>query len=127
MPSSGVHRTVALRSRSCVASSARTERGVIEMQLHKRSGVYAIGVLQIALFGSLRVSVDDRPITAINTNRLHSLMAWLILKGDKPQPKERIASLLWPESSGPQARTNLRQLLHHLKRSLPSDCACLRS
>ncbi len=86
-----------------------------------------IGVLQIALFGSLRVSVDDRPVTAINTNRLQSLLAWLILKGDKPQPKERIASLIWPESSGPQARTNLRQLLHHLKRSLPPDCACLRS
>jgi DNA-binding SARP family transcriptional activator/predicted ATPase len=32
-----------------------------------------------------------------------------------------VASLLWPSSSDSQARTNLRQLLFHLKRALPTD------
>ncbi len=33
---------------------------------------------------------------------------------------------MWPESTGPQGRTNLRQLLHHLKRALPASKNLLR-
>ena len=78
------------------------------------------------MFGNLQISAAGQPITAVNTNRLHSLIAWLILQGGTPQPRERLSSLLWPESSGSQARTNLRQLLHHLKRALPGECTALR-
>ena len=81
--------------------------------------------MRISLFGNLRISVAGRPVTAVNTNRLHSLIAYLILHGDTPQPRERLAFLLWPASSEPQARTNLRQLLHHLKRALPAELKAL--
>lgn len=76
--------------------------------------------MHISLFGGLHIDVPGLPISAVMTPRLQSLLAWLILYGGKPQPRERIAGLLWPESSESQARTNLRQLLHHLKRALPS-------
>ena len=66
-----------------------------------------------------------QPVTAVNTNRLHSLIAYLILHGDTPQPREQLAFVLWPASSESQARTNLRQLLHHLKRALPAECNLL--
>jgi DNA-binding SARP family transcriptional activator/predicted ATPase len=78
--------------------------------------------MRINLFGNLRMSVEERPVTAVNTNRLQSLIAYLILHGDAPQPRERMAFVLWPASSESQARTNLRQLLHNLKRALPADC-----
>jgi DNA-binding SARP family transcriptional activator len=77
--------------------------------------------VQINLFGTLRISFAGRPVTTVNTNRLQSLVAYLILHGDGPQPRERLAFLLWPASSESQARTNLRQLLHHLKRALPTE------
>src|SRR6201989_2967368 len=77
--------------------------------------------MRINLFGNFRMSFAGRPVTAVNTNRLHSLIAYLILHGDSPQPRERLAFILWPASSESQARTNLRQLLHHLKRALPSE------
>jgi DNA-binding SARP family transcriptional activator len=77
--------------------------------------------MRINLFGNLRISVAGRPVTAVSTNRLQSLIAYLILHGDAPQPRERLAFLLWPASSESQARTNLRQLLHHLKRALPAE------
>src|SRR3954447_4279763 len=83
--------------------------------------------MQINLFGNLRISFTGRPVTAVNTNRLHSLIAYLILHGDAAQPRERLAFILWPASSESQARTNLRQLLHHLKRALPSECNFLVS
>src|SRR5262249_46146434 len=78
--------------------------------------------MQISLFGNLRISLDGQPLTTVNTNRLHSLIAYLILHGDTPQPRERLAFVLWPSSAESQARTNLRQLLHHLKRALPAEC-----
>src|ERR1700729_1762151 len=81
--------------------------------------------MRISLFGNLRISFAGRPVTAVNTNRLQSLIAYLILHADKPQPRERLAFLLWPASSESQARTNLRQLLHHLKRALPPECNLL--
>src|SRR5262249_43708239 len=39
--------------------------------------------------------------------------------------RERLAFVLWPASGESQARTNLRQLLHHLKRALPVECNLL--
>ena len=45
----------------------------------------------------------------------------LILHSDAPQPRERLAFTLWPASTESQARTNLRQLLHNLKRALPVE------
>jgi DNA-binding SARP family transcriptional activator len=81
--------------------------------------------MRINLFGNLRISFAGSPVTAVNTNRLQSLIAYLILHGDTPQPREQLAFMLWPASSESQARTNLRQLLHHLKRALPSECNLL--
>src|ERR1044071_5599914 len=83
--------------------------------------------MTVSLFGTLRISFAGRPVTSVNTNRLYSLIAYLILHGDTPQPRERLAFVLWPSSSESQARTNLRQLLHHLKRALPKECNSLVS
>lgn len=81
--------------------------------------------MRISLFGNMRITLDGCPVTSVNTNRLQSLLAYLILHGDTPQPRERIAFVLWPSSSDSQARTNLRQLLFHLKRALPTECNLL--
>src|SRR6476469_5386340 len=81
--------------------------------------------MRINLFGNLRMSVEGEPVTAVNTNRLQSLIAYLILHSDTPQPRERLAFTLWPASRESQARTNLRQLLHNLKRALPAECNSL--
>ena len=84
------------------------------------------GAVHISLFGNLRASVEGVPIAALATPRLQSLLAWLVLHADQPAPKEHLAFLLWPESSGAQARTNLRQLLHHLRRAFPECSSLLR-
>src|ERR1700751_3000152 len=81
--------------------------------------------MQISLFGNLRIDVAGKPVTSVNTNRLQSLLAYLILNGDTPQPRDRLAFTLWPASREDQARTNLRQLIHGLKRALPAECDSL--
>jgi predicted ATPase/DNA-binding SARP family transcriptional activator len=87
--------------------------------------VSRIALMRISLFGNLRIDVAGQPVTSVNTNRLQSLLAHLILHGDTPQPREKLAFTLWPASRESQARTNLRQLLHALKRALPADCDSL--
>src|SRR5579862_7264371 len=64
-------------------------------------------------------------LTSVNTNRMRSLLALLVLHSDAPQSREHLAYLIWPESGETQARTNLRQLLHNLRRALPMDCSLL--
>jgi DNA-binding SARP family transcriptional activator/predicted ATPase len=46
-------------------------------------------------------------------------LAYLALHRSTPQPRQRIAFQLWPESTDTQARTNLRKVLSQLRRSLP--------
>src|SRR5450755_4749677 len=58
---------------------------------------------------------------------MRSLLAFLVLHGEAAQSREHLAFLLWPESGDAQARTNLRQLLHHLRRALPVECSLLVS
>lgn len=82
--------------------------------------------MRIELFGTLQVATEGAPI-AISTHRLRSLLAFLVLHGGVPQSREHLAFRLWPESGESQARTNLRQLLHHLRRALPAGCSLLES
>ncbi len=81
--------------------------------------------IRVELLGKLRFSFGQRPLTSVNTHRLQSLLAFLVLHCDAAHSREHLAFLLWPESSGPQARTNLRQLLHYLRRALPIECSLL--
>ena len=75
--------------------------------------------IRIELFNNLLITCDQQPVLTVNTNRLQSLLAYLVLHSEAPQSREQLAFLLWPESSESQARTNPRQLLHHLRRALP--------
>ncbi len=81
--------------------------------------------IRVELLGKLRFLVGPNPLTSIGTNRLQSLLAYLVLHADAPQSREQLAYLLWPESAESQARTNLRQLLHHLRKALPVECSLL--
>ncbi len=81
--------------------------------------------VRIELLGNLRVTIGQKLLTSITTSRLQSLLAFLVLHAGTGRSREELAFLLWPESSGSQARTNLRQLLHQLRRALPGECRLL--
>jgi DNA-binding SARP family transcriptional activator/predicted ATPase len=84
-----------------------------------------VTTIRIELLGRLRFTFGEQLLTSVNTNRMRSLLAFLVLHGDAPHSREHLAFLLWPESGESQARTNLRQLLHHLRRALPVECSLL--
>jgi len=75
--------------------------------------------LHIQLLGDFRLVYDSTPVTSVNTARLQSLLAYLVLHRNAPQPRHHVAFLFWPDSTEAQAHTNLRNLLHLLRQALP--------
>jgi DNA-binding SARP family transcriptional activator len=80
---------------------------------------------RIELFGNFCITAGGRALDILNKARLRALLAYLILQTERAQPREQLAFLLWPQSEEAQARTNLRQLIHHLRKALPHDCGLL--
>lgn len=74
--------------------------------------------LRISLLGGFELRCGAE-LVAVRSTRIRSLLAWLALRCDEPQPRVRVASALWPESAEGQARTNLRNLIHQLRRAFP--------
>jgi len=75
--------------------------------------------LQIRLFDGFHVTNGDKTISGLHSIRLQTLLAYLLLHRDAPQSRQYLSFRFWPDSSEAQARTNLRQLLHHLRQALP--------
>src|SRR5215218_1758336 len=75
--------------------------------------------IQVRLFGAPELRYDGAALPPLESARAESLLAYLLLHAEAPQPRQHLAFLLWPDSTEPQARTNLRHLLHTLRRALP--------
>ncbi len=75
-------------------------------------------MLQLRLLGSFEVRLNGAPI-ALTSARARSLLAYLALRQGAPQRRDRVAFLLWPDSTDQQARTNLRHVLHTLRAGVP--------
>jgi DNA-binding SARP family transcriptional activator len=74
---------------------------------------------QLFLFGGFRLVHNGAPIPALNAPRLQSLIAYLALHRHMPVARQTLAFALWQNSTDAQARTNLRFLLHQLRRAFP--------
>ena len=75
--------------------------------------------LRARLLGTVDLQLGNQPLPPLDSARAESLLAYLLLHRDAPQPRQRLAFLLWPGSSEAQAQTNLRKVLHNLRRALP--------
>src|SRR5436305_11083078 len=76
--------------------------------------------LHIRLLGDFNLLYNDQQVTSLNTTRLRSLLAYLVLHRDVPQQRQHLAFLFWPDATEAQARNNLRPLLHQLRQVVPA-------
>jgi DNA-binding SARP family transcriptional activator/predicted ATPase len=83
--------------------------------------------LEVRLLGQFRLTVDGRPVDGPTTERLQSLFAYLLLHAGAPQPRAQLSFTFWPEAPEPNARNNLRQLVHQLRQALPDPDRYLRT
>lgn len=72
--------------------------------------------LILHLFGSPRMEVDGAPVE-VDTRKATALMAYLVIS-EKPQQRDTLALLLWPDYDQSSARAALRRTLSTLNRAL---------
>ncbi|MEX2535554.1 MAG: BTAD domain-containing putative transcriptional regulator [Trueperaceae bacterium] len=82
-------------------------------------------LLHFRLLGMFRLEANGASVAGLESPRVQSLLAYLLLHRQAPLSRQRIAFEFWPDSGEEQARTNLRQLLHYLRRDLPGSQALL--
>jgi predicted ATPase/DNA-binding SARP family transcriptional activator len=77
-------------------------------------------MLEVKLLGQFQVLRDGRRLS-IPARNAQSLFAYLLLYAGKAFRREKLAGLLWPESSEDNARSNLRHELWRLRKALETD------
>lgn len=87
----------------------------------------ATRTLHIRLLGSFSLTYGEATVAGVNTPRLQSLLAYLVLHRDTPQLRQHLAFQFWPDAPEGQARNNLRQALHTLRLALPDPTTFLAS
>ncbi len=81
--------------------------------------------LRLELLGGFRALAGRRPAGRELTERHQQILAYLALQHAAVVPRQKIAGLLWPDSTDAQALTNLRRELHHLRQVFPEIEAAL--
>ena len=72
--------------------------------------------LNIHLLGAPRIERDGSPVSP-DTRKAIALLAYLVVTNE-PQQRDRLAALLWPDSSQGHARAALRRTLSSLNKAL---------
>ncbi len=74
-------------------------------------------MLEVRLLGQFDVRRNGTPL-AIPSRPAQSLLAYLLLNAGTTHRREKLAGLLWPDSSEENARSNLRKELWRLRKAL---------
>ena len=75
--------------------------------------------MEVHLLGGFSLSTPSGGPIMLPGTRQRALLAYLLLHRDRPVDRRHLAFLLWPESTEPQALTNLRQLIHDVRAAIP--------
>jgi len=75
--------------------------------------------LRLEFLGGFRALVGQKPAGRGLTTRHQQILAYLALQRAGTVARQKLAGLLWPDSTDGQALTNLRRELHHLRQVFP--------
>ena len=74
--------------------------------------------LSVCLLGPLQVTLDGKPVTGFESDKVRALLAYLAVEADRPHRREKLAGLLWPDWPDRSARKNLRGALSSLRTAI---------
>ena len=80
-----------------------------------------MGVLQVALFGNVRVTHNNWLSEVIMTREIQALLAYFLLHRHRVHSREAIAGVFWGERSQDKARRSLNTALWKLKKALEPE------
>jgi DNA-binding SARP family transcriptional activator len=74
--------------------------------------------LTLSFLGSFQASLDGKPITQFESNKVRALLVYLAVEADRPHRRETLAGLLWPDWPQASAMSSLRNALAELRRNI---------
>ncbi len=74
--------------------------------------------LTLTLLGSFQIKVNEEPICGVASNKVRALLAYLAVEAGRPQRRDVLAEMFWPNKPEGVARRNLKQALSNLRKSL---------
>jgi non-specific serine/threonine protein kinase len=77
-------------------------------------------MIEFRLLGQFSVRQDGAPIE-IPSRPAQALLAYLLLTPNSPHRREKLAGLIWPDSTDANSRSYLRKALWQLRKSLPVE------
>ena len=72
--------------------------------------------LGMEFLGGFRVTLDGAAVTGFESNKVRALLAYLAVEAHRPQRRESLAALLWPDWPDSAALSNLRYALSDLRK-----------
>ena len=80
-----------------------------------------VPTLQLYFLGALDIHWDDQSLPRPPTLKSQSLLAYLILHRQQPQPRDRLVGTFWGDRPERKARSSLSTSLWHIRRCLPDE------
>jgi TolB-like protein len=77
-----------------------------------------MAVAALRLLGNFELTLDDGRLAELPGQKDRALLALLALSGNAPQPREKLASLLWGDHGEAQARDSLKHALTRIRQCL---------
>jgi predicted ATPase/DNA-binding SARP family transcriptional activator len=74
--------------------------------------------LSLNFLGAFEVAAANRANSTFRTDKVRALLVYLALEAPRPQQRDRLAAIFWPERDQETARYNLRLTLHRLRQTL---------
>lgn len=74
--------------------------------------------LTLSLLGPFQVTLNGKPVTDLESDRVRALLAYLAVESDRPHRRDKLAGLLWPDWPNRSALTNLRNALSNLRKAI---------
>src|SRR5215510_6768739 len=74
--------------------------------------------LTVSLLGGFQVRLESGAAIALPTRKAQALLAYLALPPGQAHPRDKLASLLWPDTRPGAARNALRQTLFVVRKAL---------
>ena len=78
--------------------------------------------VRISMLGKLGIQRNEQDLVDLESRRAQELLCYLLLYRERLHEREKLACLLWGESSTAHSKRNLRQTLWQLQAALNSCC-----
>src|SRR4030066_92077 len=79
--------------------------------------------LSLSMLGPFQATLDGRPVTGFESNKVRALLAYLAVEADRPHSRPALAGLLWPDYPDRSALNNLRSALANLRQAIGDQAA----